>query len=592
MTEKETSGPEFSRNRQVAFEPVTFGRYRLIDQISKGGMSDIFLAKTTSVAGFQKPLVIKKLLPHYANRPRYVKRFINEAKTLARLNHSNIVQVTDMGVIDSEYYIAMEYVEGRNVAHIVSKASRSGRKPSLDFVVHIILEVARGLAYAHRRKGPGGENLMLVHQDVNAFNVMVSYEGEVKIIDFGIAQALLDKSNKKGFPVAGKLLYFSPEQIQRKPLDRRVDIYGTGVLFYELLAGERLITHQETVSETIRTILQMDIAKKVENNSQIIPELKPILIRSMALEPENRYPWMEDFIQDVRLVAKDLGVTTNFPNIVSYMKEQFTRELVLDRRRMKKLLTDESSRKAATGANSQNPEVKKRALPLLNRLMKLRSGSFRDVPGVDSAEIEAGLRTIKLDEGRTVFRQGDIGSDVYAIEEGRVKLYFEIDRIRQTIGVLGQGEFFGFSSLCENSRSISAVALDNCSLIAVDSELFMKLMGNDSARETIIHFHKRKQYLFSLLENALLEDSLSRLIHALLFFLRNGEPGDGNRIQVAEISELFHIEPTNQMLKYLEKLKSLGILDYDKRSIQVKDSEKLENVCSILSGRGKLTLKL
>jgi serine/threonine protein kinase len=592
MTEKETSGPESSKYRQVAFEPVTFGRYRLIDQISKGGMSDIFLAKTSSVAGFQKPFVIKKLLPHYANRPRYVKRFINEAKTLARLNHSNIVQVTDMGVIDSEYYIAMEYVEGRNVAHLVSKASRTGRKPSLDFVVHIVLEVAKGLAYAHKRKGAGGENLMLVHQDVNAFNVMVSYEGEVKIIDFGIAQAFLDKSNKKGFPVAGKLLYFSPEQIQRKPLDRRVDIYGTGVLFYELLAGERLITHQETISETIRTILQMDIAKKVENNPQIIPELKPILVRSMALEPENRYPWMEDFIEDVRRVAQDLNLTTNFPGIVSYMKEQFTRELVLDRRRMKKLLTDEHSRKATAGTASPNPEAKKTVLPLLDRLMQLRSGSFRDVPGVDTAEIEAGLRTIKLEPGRTIFRQGEIGSDVYAIEEGRVKLYFDIDKIRQTVGVLEPGEFFGFSSLCENTRSVAAVALDNCCLIAVDSQLFMKLMGNDSARETVIHFHKRKRDLLSLLENSLLQDNLSRLIHALLFFLRKRGPGDENSIKVSEVSELFHIEPTNQMLKYLEKLKSLGILDYDKRSIQVRDSEKLENVCSILSGRGKLTLKL
>jgi serine/threonine-protein kinase len=225
------------KSRQVIFEPVTFGRYRLIDQISKGGMSDIFLGKISSVAGFQKPLVIKKLLPQYANKPRYVRRFINEARTLSRLNHSNIVQVTDMGVIDSEYYIAMEYVEGRNVAHIISKAAKTGRRPSMDFVFHVVMEVVKGLAYAHKRKGVGGENLMLVHQDVNAFNVMVSYESEVKIIDFGIAQAFLDKGSRSGFPVAGKLLYFSPEQIQRKPLDRRVDIYGTGVLLYELLTG-------------------------------------------------------------------------------------------------------------------------------------------------------------------------------------------------------------------------------------------------------------------------------------------------------------------------------------------------------------------
>ena len=213
--------------RQSAFKPIMFGRYCLIDQISKGGMSDIYLAKTVGVGGFQKPLVIKKLLPQYSTKSRYVKRFINEANMLARLNHANIVQVLDMGMIGGEYYIAMEYIEGRNVAHILSKAAHSHRHPPMEFIVHLISELAKGLAYAHRKQGAGGDHLMLVHQDVNSFNVMVSFEAEVKIIDFGIARIFLDKTNKDKIPVAGKLLYFSPEQLQKKPLDRRVDIYGT-----------------------------------------------------------------------------------------------------------------------------------------------------------------------------------------------------------------------------------------------------------------------------------------------------------------------------------------------------------------------------
>ena len=169
------TGQAPSRFRQRVFEPRVFGRYCLIDQISKGGMSDIYLAKIVGEAGFQKPLVIKKLIPRYATKSSFVKRFVNEAKTLARLNHSNIVQVLDMGIIDGEYYIALEYIEGRNVAHITSKTAKTGRSPSLEFVLHVVMEIARGLAYSHRKKGETGENLMLVHQDINVFNLRITH---------------------------------------------------------------------------------------------------------------------------------------------------------------------------------------------------------------------------------------------------------------------------------------------------------------------------------------------------------------------------------------------------------------------------------
>ncbi len=294
--ELKTSELKVPEARQSLFEPRFFGRYLLIDQISRGGMSDIFLAKSQSVGGFQKPQVIKKLLPAYALKPRYVKRFINEATTLSRLNHSNIVQIFDMGVINSEYFISLELIEGRNIAHMISKAVRTSRLPSIELAIFITLQTAKGLAYAHRKKGSGGENLMLVHQDVNSFNVMISYEAEVKIIDFGIARIFLDKATSNGLPITGKLLYFSPEQLLRKNLDRRVDIYGTGVLLYELLTGERLVKHQETIPQTVKTILEMDILSKVREHDRIPEHLKPVLVRAMASDRNKRYSWMEELI--------------------------------------------------------------------------------------------------------------------------------------------------------------------------------------------------------------------------------------------------------------------------------------------------------
>jgi serine/threonine-protein kinase len=137
---------------------------------------------------------------------------------------------------------------------------------------------------------------MLVHQDVNSFNVMISYEAEVKIIDFGIARIFLDKATSNGLPITGKLLYFSPEQLLRKNLDRRVDIYGTGVLLYELLTGERLVKHQETIPQTVKTILEMDILSKVREHDRIPEHLKPVLVRAMASDRNKRYSWMEELI--------------------------------------------------------------------------------------------------------------------------------------------------------------------------------------------------------------------------------------------------------------------------------------------------------
>jgi serine/threonine protein kinase len=391
-------------------------------------MSDIYLAKTVSEEDFHKPLVIKKLIPRYATKSSFVKRFVNEARTLARLNHSNIVQVMDMGITDGEYYIALEYIEGRNVAHIASKAVKTGRSPSLEFVLHVVLEIARGLAYSHRKKGESGESLMLVHQDVNSFNIMVSYEAEVKIIDFGIAQIFLDKKDTDILPVAGKLLYFSPEQLQRKPLDRRVDIYGTGVLMYELLAGERLVEHQETVGDTVKSILEMDIARKVGSNEKIVDELKPLLIKAMAFDPDDRYSWMEDMIQDIREVMKSCSLDIDVGELSVYMKEQFHREILPGQE------TDEenSPRKKTPMPRLQSvaafaPEVQ--ALPAdrndwSESALSLSSWAFGTGGESENKQANAPAKTLSFSAGQTIFRRGDPGMDLYVVSKGKVRLFF------------------------------------------------------------------------------------------------------------------------------------------------------------------------
>lgn len=582
--------------RQRVFEPHLFGRYYLIDQISKGGMSDIYLAKITGEDGFQKPLVIKKLIPRYAAKDSFVKRFLNEAKTLARLNHSNIVQVLDMGIIDGEYFIALEYIEGRNVAHIASKATKTGRAPSLEFVLHVVLEIARGLAYSHRKKGESGENLMLVHQDVNSFNVMVSYEAEVKIIDFGIAQIFLDKKETNSLPVAGKLLYFSPEQLQRRPLDRRVDIYGIGMLMYELLAGERLVEHQETVGDTVKSILEMDVSEKVRDHANIRDEFKPVLTKAMAFDPEDRYEWMEDLIRDIRGVMKTCNLDMDVSEFSVYMKEQFHREILLDRRRMRKLTSHKVSEPTArisrkTASRYRDPSrdsgrLSDTALVPASWPVDEQGGGLDEHLGITA-------RTVSFEAGKRIFQRGDPGTDIYVVRRGKVRLFFDVGKVEQTVAIVSEGDFFGETAVIDEfHRAVSARAEEECELLCLDRDAFAKLIQDDFTRKIIVNLVEKLRDSRSQFEGALLGDSLSRLVFALVFFHRRRDHRNGRAIDLAELQDMFRLQDRDLVSKYLTKLESLNILQADEQAVHIRNADTLENIFNVLSGKGKFVLKL
>jgi serine/threonine protein kinase/CRP-like cAMP-binding protein len=594
MANPQAKGQSGSASRKTTFEPMLFGRHCLIDRISQGGMSDIYLAKSVGAGGFQKPLVVKKLLPRYSSKPRYVKRFINEAKTLARLNHTNIVQILDMGIINGEYFLALEYIEGRNVAYILSKAMRNSRPPSLEFALHVVLEVAKGLAYSHRRKGPSGEHLMLVHQDINSFNVMVSFEAEVKIIDFGIARMFLENDDMDGLPVAGKLLYFSPEQLQRRPVDRRVDIYGTGVLLYEILTGQRLIQHQETVKATVKTILEMDIRQKVESDDLIRKDLRPILIRAMALDPEDRYPWMEDMIDDLRAVIKASSLDLNTATFSKYMKEQFRREILLDKQRLRNLYAVDVPQSywiqgrygPAKGLACWND------VDLVAEVLdQVAEDGVKD--SSRNGEEDLLPRTLCVQAGEPIFSQGEPASDVYVIQKGKVRTFIDVGRRRQTLSHLREGDVLGESALLDDScHTESAEAEEDCQLFCLDREAFARIVGPDRAGKIVVNIVEKLRNVKSLVESSLFEDALSRLIHGLIFcYHRSGEQ-NGRTIQYDELTDLLGLKDDDATKRYLRKLESLEILRVDDKTVQVTNLSKLENVLALLSGRGKLQLNL
>ena len=584
--------------RQKLFQPVAFGRYCLIDQISKGGMSDIYLGRISGAKGFQKPVVIKKLLPKYSSESKFVKRFLNEAKTLARLNHSNVVQIYDMGVIDGEYYIALEYIEGRNVAHVISKAVKAGRLPSLELILHVVMELARGLAYAHRKRGESGESLMLVHQDVNSFNVMISYEAEVKIIDFGIAQVFLDKQESEGLPVAGKLLYFSPEQLLRKPVDRRVDVYGTGVLMYELATGERLVDHQETVAETVRSIVEMDVAEKVGKNERIRDDLKPILIKAMAFDPDKRYSWMEDMIEDIRTVIRTCHLDINPSELSQYLRELFHREILLDRRRLRKLASEHvpwpvEGRAKRVASNFAVPRSQDMSALLDSSALTPSSWPFSDRTTRDTQRSAPGIRFVKFGKGKRIFGRGDLGTDLGIILKGEVRVFLTVGPTEQTLAVLSEGDFFGEPALVgEFQRATTAVAQQDCELVLVDREAFAQLLTSELPFKIILNLIQKLRDCRSLLESSLLGDSLSRLIFGLLYLQRKQGQLDGTEIDLFQLRDMFRLEDTEQLKKYLAKLESLKVVQADGSAVRIKNAETLENILQVLSGKGKFVLKL
>lgn len=291
--------------------PVLYGKYQLLEQLARGGMAEVYKAKAHGVEGFEKILVIKRILPELSQNPRFVEMFINEAKIAVTLSHANIVQVFDLGQAQGSYFIAMEFVAGMDLATLLKRAQRAQRRLTPELAVYIVSELAKGLDYAHRRRDAERNPLNIVHRDVSPQNVLLSYEGEVKLTDFGIAKArTMAQSVTDVGVVKGKYAYMAPEQIAGKPLDARADIFSAGVLLYEALAGVSPFQASSNY-DTLQRIRTGDVTP-IENLVGDVPdEVARVLRTAMAHEPDKRYPsaghLYEDLIQYLYSAGRRFG---------------------------------------------------------------------------------------------------------------------------------------------------------------------------------------------------------------------------------------------------------------------------------------------
>jgi len=278
-----------------------FGQYIFLEKVGSGGMAELFKAKKIGIEGFERVLAIKRILPHLSSDEEFIDMFIAEAKLVARLSHKNIAQVYDFGKIGQDYFIAMEYIRGKDLRGIFKRCEENNIKLPVAIAVFIAKEVSSALSYAHRQKDSMGRNLNIIHRDVSPQNILVSYEGEVKVVDFGIAKAGTHSKTTTGV-LKGKLSYMSPEQAWGKPIDHRSDIFSLGIVLYEMLTGERLFKG-DTELNTLERVREAKVESFPSSiNADLPSELDVKVLKALSKEVTERY-------QDAAGMEADLGDT-------------------------------------------------------------------------------------------------------------------------------------------------------------------------------------------------------------------------------------------------------------------------------------------
>ncbi|MHB1846959.1 MAG: serine/threonine protein kinase, partial [Deltaproteobacteria bacterium] len=270
-----------------AIGPANLGQYRLLARVATGGMAELFLGRREGPAGFRKTVAIKRLLPHLATEPQVVEMFLNEARIASRFEHPNIVQVFDLGEVDGSYFMSMEFLEGRTLADIAERAANAGELVPLGIVARVLCEACLGLHYAHEARGDGGEPLGVVHRDFNPSNVFVTYDGRVKVLDFGIAKVQsLSRQSEPGV-LRGKYYYMCPEMIAGRQVDRRADLFAAGGMLYELLTGAHPFEADE-VNALLAEIANCSPSPPRELDADVPAVLDSLCISLLQKHPSGR----------------------------------------------------------------------------------------------------------------------------------------------------------------------------------------------------------------------------------------------------------------------------------------------------------------
>src|SRR4051812_21617332 len=289
-------------------------------------MAEVFKAKATGVEGFERLVAVKRILPSIAEDQEFITMFIDEAKISVQLTHANIAQIFDLGKVGDSFFIAMEYVHGKDLRAIFDRARKRGETVPVPMACYLAMKVNEGLDYAHNKKDPSGRELNLVHRDVSPQNLLMSYDGEVKLIDFGIAKAAGKAGKTQAGILKGKFGYMSPEQVRGLPLDRRSDIFAIGIVLYELLTGERLFVGESDFS-TLEKVRNVEIMPPSTYNRRISEELEQIVLKALAKDVDDRYQNAIDLHDDLQAFMYTAGEFYSRKDLAAWMKRVWAKEI-------------------------------------------------------------------------------------------------------------------------------------------------------------------------------------------------------------------------------------------------------------------------
>ncbi|WP_158542397.1 serine/threonine-protein kinase [Lujinxingia litoralis] len=305
--------------------PLLFGKYTLLERVSVGGMAEVFRAKPLGAPDPNRYFALKRILPHLAEDEDFIKMFVDEARLTVQLRHPNVVQNYELGKFQSSFYILMEFVAGQDLLALQKLVRRQNTILSVDMACHILHEIARGLDYVHRKTDENGNPLNIIHRDISPQNVLVSWDGQVKVIDFGIAKAASQSTRTQVGVLKGKFGYMSPEQVRGQSIDHRSDIFAMGTLFWELLTNQRLF-RGEGQFETLKLIRDPQIESPRVYNPKIPAEVEAIVLRALAGEREERYQWASELADDLAGYLTQLKPPYHRSQLTTWMRSAFAED--------------------------------------------------------------------------------------------------------------------------------------------------------------------------------------------------------------------------------------------------------------------------